>query len=59
MVHSLVQLHGCAGWPGYILVAKANYFRFQQDKGLKKIRKQIQSQSINSLLVDLNSLKLQ
>ena len=31
-VYSLVRPHGCAGKPGSILVAKANHFRFQQDK---------------------------
>ena len=32
-VYSLFRLHGCAGWPGSILVAKVNYFWFQQIKG--------------------------
>ena len=26
-VYSLVRLHGCAGWPDSIMVAKANQFR--------------------------------
>ena len=33
-VQSLVRLHGCAGWPGSILVAKASLFRCWQDKDL-------------------------
>ena len=33
IVQSLVRLHRCTGWPGSILVAKADYFRFRQDKG--------------------------
>jgi hypothetical protein len=27
---SLVRLHRCTGWPGSILVAKVDYFWFQQ-----------------------------
>ena len=30
---SLFSVVGCAGRPGSILLAKANYFRFQQGKG--------------------------
>ena len=29
----LVRMHGCAGWPDYILMAKVNQFCHQQDKG--------------------------
>ena len=32
-VKSLVRLHGCADLSDSILVANANHFRFQQDKG--------------------------
>ena len=35
---SLVKLLGCASWPGAILVAKANHFWFQQDKGLRSVK---------------------
>ena len=28
-------MHGCADWPGSILVAKANYFQFKQGMGFK------------------------
>jgi hypothetical protein len=31
-VTRLVKLHKCAGWPGSILEAKTNDFRFQQAK---------------------------
>jgi hypothetical protein len=31
-VYSLVILHESAGWPGSILVAKANHFQLQQVK---------------------------
>ena len=30
---SLVRLHGSAGWPGSVLVAKTNHFWCWQDKG--------------------------
>ena len=33
-VQSLVRLHVCAGWPGSMLVAKADHYRFWQDKPL-------------------------
>ena len=32
-VYRLDRKHGCADWFGSILVAKANHFRFQRDKG--------------------------
>jgi hypothetical protein len=32
-VKSLVRLHGCAGWPGSIMVAKAGQFWYQQVMG--------------------------
>ena len=31
-VSNLVRLHGCAGWPGNILVAKTDHFWFWRDK---------------------------
>ena len=27
-----IRLYGCSGWPGSILIAKANHLRFRQDK---------------------------
>ena len=42
-VKSLVRLHGCAGWLGSILVAKANHFWFQQGKEKVKEDKDIQT----------------
>ena len=38
-VKSLVRTHGCAGWPGSVLVTKTtgNHFWFQQDKGYNEV----------------------
>ena len=34
-----MDLHGCAGWPGSILMTKANNIQFQQGKGQRRLKK--------------------